>query len=170
MHINSHMQLYLPMSITAASQVTKSWSCFGEAWVLHWQKSRQNQYQVGALEDCITHPLFWKKLWFHDSLKIDVFFNYALEQTGTNFRQFCSLGRHHCVFAIDLLREAREYTPKPQCSSLVYAFKDLKLQLEAVNAKIMSLALFCFVYKLNKLNFQCWVHLHWGSCLDDAVS
>lgn len=35
---------------------------------------------------------------------------------------------------------------------------------------MMSLALFCFVYKLNKLNFQCWVQLQWGSCLDDAVA
>lgn len=60
--------------------------------------------------------------------------------------------------------------PKQQYSSLVYLIKDWKGQLEALNAKIMSLALFCFVYKLNKLNFQCWVHLHWGSCLDDAVA
>lgn len=49
-------------------------------------------------------------------------------------------------------------------------FIPLRIHLEAVNAKTMSLALFCFVYKVSKLNFQCWVQLQWGSCLDDAVA
>lgn len=52
---------------------------------------------------------------FLDNFKIDLFFNDALEQTGTNFRKFCSVGhslgcRHHYIFATDLLREALEYT------------------------------------------------------------